>query len=435
MPPRTFPLESVPKYRRISDVDVLRAIRPHGEQKDGTLRLSCSQKTHKNNNDTVRLRYVSLSNTGSIASITLHYTTLHYTTLHYITLHYTTNPYFNPKAIMPPRCCIVCTAEASPDLVLQYCAACQSALYCSETCQKTDWNEQHKKICKLLNVGHGDMQLRNDEHMSRSIELMEQFESEERSLTEDMKRFFKLFEESTFEGRWAAARKMREIIERQTNHNRKFLLFHSLHFLIRTSNSKMLSWPNSPLLVLLEFVDPSVLSGDDDAPLREGEERVTALHYLAYLADPSHYSTHVNQLILAKQLIEHGANVNAVSIPDGRTPLHSACSGVNVTNLDFVELLLKEGADPNAQISMGVTPLMITIPHAPGAAKFLLNWPTTDVNITTGGVSFMLWVRSEIANFSTRVALPGNPEKVQHQFLLQQWRGIEVMVVERGAHT
>jgi ankyrin repeat protein len=49
----------------------------------------------------------------------------------------------------------------------------------------------------------------------------------------------------------------------------------------------------------------------------------------------------VNQLILAKQLVEHGANVNAVSTPHGKRPLHKACSSGNVTNLDFVEYLEK----------------------------------------------------------------------------------------------
>jgi ankyrin repeat protein len=50
----------------------------------------------------------------------------------------------------------------------------------------------------------------------------------------------------------------------------------------------------------------------------------------------------VNQLILAKQLVEHGANVNAVET-HGKTPLHRACYSGNVTNLDFVEYLLEEG--------------------------------------------------------------------------------------------
>jgi ankyrin repeat protein len=117
-----------------------------------------------------------------------------------------------------------------------------------------------------------------------------------------------------------------------------------------------------------------VLSKDDNAPLQEGETRITPLHQLADLAAPSDYSTHVNQLILAKQLIEHGANVNAVSCPEGKTPLHEACSSYNVTNLDFVELLLEKGANPNAQDYLGQTPLFYTIKDAPGAAKFLLNW-------------------------------------------------------------
>jgi hypothetical protein len=89
---------------------------------------------------------------------------------------------------------------------------------------------------------------------------------------------------------------MKEIAERQTKNNQKFLLFRSLPFIIRTSDSEMLSWPNSPLLVMLEFVDPNVLTGDDDTPLR-----VTSLHQLPELADPSVYSTHENQLILTKQ--------------------------------------------------------------------------------------------------------------------------------------
>jgi hypothetical protein len=329
------------------------------------------------------------------------------------------------------RCCIVCKAEASLDLQLQYCAACQSALYCSEACQRKDWRKQHKQICKLLNVGHGDMQVRSDEHTRRSVALKELFESEERFLGEDDKRFFKLFEESTFEGSRAAARKMKKIAKRQTKRKQKFLLFHSLYLLIR-SDSEMLSWPNSPLLVMLQFVDPNVLSGDEE--LQEGEADSTLLHMLVDLADPCYYSTHENQLILATQLIEHGANVNAVSIPLGRTPLHSACNWGNVTNLDFVEILLEKGADPNSQDHQGLPPLMCTIPYAPGAAKFLLNWPTTDAYITTrSGSSFLALVSMSIRNFSDKVALPDNPDKVQHQFLLQQWREIEEMLVGRGA--
>jgi hypothetical protein len=278
------------------------------------------------------------------------------------------------------------------------------------------------------------MQVRLDAHKKLSIELKEGFEVNQRSLDEDDKRFFKLFTESTFEGSRATARKMKKIAERQITQNQEFLLSHSVRVLIFCSKSEMLSWPSSPLLVMLQLVDPNVSFGTEDAPLGEGASRFTLLHALANVADPFNYSNHVNQVILAKQLIERGANVNAVSIPQGTTPLHHACSTSNVTNLDFVELLLEEGADPNAQEAMGNTPLMGTIPYAPGAAKFLLNWPTTDVTITErAGASFLAMVRLTIQAFSYNGTGPDNPEMVQHQLLLQQWREIEDMLVERGA--
>jgi hypothetical protein len=277
------------------------------------------------------------------------------------------------------------------------------------------------------------MQLRDAIHTSGFNFLKEHSERNDRSLDEEGRRFFKLFEESTFEGSRAAARKMRKIAKRQTKKYQQFLLFHSLTFLVR-SDTEMLSWPNSPLLIMLHFVDPNMLYGNEDAPLQEGDMRITPLHQLADLVDPSDYSTHVNQLILAKQLIEHGANVNAVSSPQGTTPLHHACFWGNVTNLDFVEILLKGGADPNAQTAFGKTPLMCTASLAPGAAKFLLNWPTTDINITNrSGESFLVRVRIAVEDFSRRITFPDNPEQVQYQFLLQQWTEIEEMLVERGA--
>jgi hypothetical protein len=337
-------------------------------------------------------------------------------------------------AIMP-KSCIVCSAVASPDVLLQYCATCQSALYCSKACQRKDWKKQHKIICKLLNAGHGDMQVRTGIHISRHIDSKEQFERDERSLYQDLKQFFKLFTESTFEGSLAAARKMRKIAKRYNKHDQKFLFFHSLDFLARSSSSEMISWPNSPLLVMLQFVDPNVLSGEEHDALEEGKDSATPLQHLAGLADPFDYSTHTNQLSLAKQLIKNGANVNAVTIPHGITPLHCACYASNVTNLDFVELLLKKGADPNAQDYLGMTPLIYTSPDAPGAAKFLLNWPSIDANITTrSGASYLARVRSTIMDLSDEATGPDNPDEIKSQFLLQQWREVEEMLVERDAH-
>jgi ankyrin repeat protein len=108
--------------------------------------------------------------------------------------------------------------------------------------------------------------------------------------------------------------------------------------------------------VLPQLVDPNILSRDEREPLQEGQGKETPLHQLVFLADPFDYSTHENQIILAKQLNEHGADINAVSNSQGKTPLHYACDVGLVTNLDFVVFLLKEGADPNAQDHLGLTP-------------------------------------------------------------------------------
>jgi hypothetical protein len=77
---------------------------------------------------------------------------------------------------------------------------------------------------------------------------------------------------------------MKKIAKQQTKYNQKFLLLHSLRILTHF-DSDMLSWPNSALLVLLQFVDPNVLPGLEYEALREGEKRYAALHLVADLAD------------------------------------------------------------------------------------------------------------------------------------------------------
>jgi hypothetical protein len=85
-----------------------------------------------------------------------------------------------------------------------------------------------------------------------------------------MKRFFKIFQESTFEESRAAAKEMKKYAKRQIERKLRIILFYSLKFLIRSSDSEMPSWPNSPLLVMLQFVDPNVLSRDEHERLQEG---------------------------------------------------------------------------------------------------------------------------------------------------------------------
>jgi ankyrin repeat protein len=112
---------------------------------------------------------------------------------------------------------------------------------------------------------------------------------------------------------------------------------------------------------MLQFVDPTVLSSNKDSSLQEDGARVTPLHHLADLLDPNDYSTHESQIILAKQLIGRGADVNAASIPKDDTPLQKACSWYNVTNLDFVEYLLEGSAYPNVRDYCGMILLMCVL--------------------------------------------------------------------------
>src|SRR6266702_3947949 len=71
-----------------------------------------------------------------------------------------------------------------------------------------------------------------------------------------------------------------------------------------------------------------------------------------------HLASHEGQFEIARMLLGHGANPNAVD-DQGRTPLHRLSAGDNYgcQELDLVELLLKCGADMNAQDKNNVTRL------------------------------------------------------------------------------
>jgi hypothetical protein len=84
-----------------------------------------------------------------------------------------------------------------------------------------------------------------------------------------VKRFFKLFQESTKTKVGLRARKDEEVCQRQPlPSTKKFLLFAVLYFLLR-SDSEMLSLAKqSTSCVAFNFVDPNALYGDDERGLR-----------------------------------------------------------------------------------------------------------------------------------------------------------------------
>jgi hypothetical protein len=79
-----------------------------------------------------------------------------------------------------------------------------------------------------------------------------ELERGERSPTEDSKRFFKLFEESPFDKSQAVAQKMKKNVD-QTQH--------ILNLLLQIKDA-FVAKQNSPLLVMLHFIDPNVLFGE-----------------------------------------------------------------------------------------------------------------------------------------------------------------------------
>jgi hypothetical protein len=124
--------------------------------------------------------------------------------------------------------------------------------------------------------------------------------------SEDVKRFFKLFTESTFE---VGSRREYENLPNASARTTRSLLFHSLYFLLFALRLGDAFGPNSPLLVMLQFVNPNELF--------EGERVESNSTPPLGQSGRSFRLFYPNQLIL-KQLVEHGANVNAVSIPDAR---------------------------------------------------------------------------------------------------------------------
>jgi hypothetical protein len=94
---------------------------------------------------------------------------------------------------------------------------------------------------------------------------------------------------------------------------------------------------------------------------------------------------------------------------------------------------LENGANPNAQNNKGQTPLMHTVEASPGAAKFLIEWPTTDVNVRARtGMTVLALVRDAIKNlqrnwFMAMMDGENEDEMIRQGYLLSQWCEIEKM--------
>jgi hypothetical protein len=309
------------------------------------------------------------------------------------------------------------------------CHECRNVLYCSKVCQMENWKE-HNKICRSLVVGpSGSLQVKHSEQTARAAatNAYNQCMRLEFNENEDFTQFSKLFQESKPGGRKTAAREMKQIALRQEQHERDLWLFSILNELVHFDVDR-LTWSNSPLLVLLECRDPTALLGGIRHPM--------LLNWLAQVMHPDgHRTSYANQILLARQLVDYGVDVNAAVMPNGTTPLHTACCSAGVTNLDFINFLLQSGADPNARNHKGATPLMGTTEWAPSAAKLLIEWPATDVNIVDQqGLSIFTFVRKVIENISSAVDGPGNAcRKAEDQFRLQQWLEVEEMLVKKGA--
>jgi hypothetical protein len=167
--------------------------------------------------------------------------------------------------------------------------------------------------------------------------------------------------------------------------------------------------------------------------LSEDNKHADFLSWLTELLYPDDHRAYATQLILAKQLVEHAVDVNDELWQSGTMPLHSACSSDVVTNIGFI-YLLQNGANPNTRNNLGLMPLMSAFKWAPGAAKVLIEWPTTNANIIyKSGRTVLALVRMVIEELSDEVDSLENPRRAEDQFVLQQWRENEDMLMEKGA--
>jgi len=73
---------------------------------------------------------------------------------------------------------------------------------------------------------------------------------------------------------------------------------------------------------------------------------------------PLHSAAAARQVVIARLLIAHGADVNAGQAESGFTPLHEAAANGDI---EFATLLLEHGAKINAKMKDGKTPLAFAV--------------------------------------------------------------------------
>jgi ankyrin repeat protein len=120
------------------------------------------------------------------------------------------------------------------------------------------------------------------------------------------------------------------------------------------------------IIALLFLIPTNIVSADHTLSLQEAIEQknkqvfkqlisqADVNDYGNKLISPLHLATMLNQNFMTKQLIAKGANINATSMADRRTPLHAAASNRNV---ELCEIFLKKNAFVNAADASKSTPL------------------------------------------------------------------------------
>jgi hypothetical protein len=150
--------------------------------------------------------------------------------------------------------------------------------------------------------------------------------------------------------------------------NDKLVFLHVMCCLLLHAKPWQVDLPTSPVKILLQVgVDVNAIP----------EDGVYNCLTLLAAQNSERESFKKNQVTIARQLIEGGAQVNLPSLEEGAgliAPLYFACASCSYTNLDFIQLLIENGANPNQQTVDGMIPLMSSIEMAVGAAIFILKF-------------------------------------------------------------